>query len=125
MADKTACRSASGNSASLAAAVLERMTGGGILADGFVESHKIPCCNRLLGIARHGFGRAVRLGFGQTIFAFHVVAGLDRHGPQGDELGAQDNADLLAAEGAADPVPQVRPCLGDGECLHVHRFASQ
>ena len=94
------------------------------MAESFVKSHIIPVPNRLLSVARDGRGRAVRLGFGQPIFAFHVVAGLDRHGSQGDKPGAQDNADVLAAEGAADPMPQVCPCLGDGECLHVHTFAS-
>ena len=64
-------------------------------------------------LAHDGRGGAVSLFLGQSIFSLHVIAGLNRHRPQGDKPGTQNDADVLAPESAADPVPKVRPRFGD------------
>jgi hypothetical protein len=72
-----------------------------------------------VGLAPDGRDRAVGLLRGQAILAFQVIGGLDGDGAEGDDLGAHDHADLLAPEGAAEPVAELGAGGGDGQGLHV------
>jgi hypothetical protein len=64
--------------------------------------------------------RSGAVGFrgGESIFGFHIIHCLNRHGPQGHDLRAHDDANRFALRGFFKPLAEVLPGSGNGKSLH-------
>ncbi len=123
MAAEAACAAGSGNSARASRARLltaSRNEAGKVASD--FDELAAPGGRGAFGA--NASGRAVGFLGGKAIFAFEIIGRLHWHGAQGNDLGADNDADGFAGSRPFQPLAEVLPGPGDGEGFHADSIMS-